>query len=140
MIKNLIRYEKILEILFFLSLTLVFLDSYEFMEFPLTWFGNFLMVGICIFIYIKEKMRANLLLLLIIFTTLLPTIFNLFSFDLLFSEIIYTITRVASYLGFIITFFVISKSQFKDIIFKNLVNVFYLVIALLQSHRFFLFH
>ena len=104
MIKNLIRYEKILEILFFLSLTLVFLDSYEFMEFPLTWFGNFLMVGICIFIYIKEKMRANLLLLLIIFTTLLPTIFNLFSFDLLFSEIIYTITRVASYLGFIITF------------------------------------
>tara|TARA_Y100000996_G_scaffold31661_1_gene22382 strand:- start:1981 stop:3318 length:1338 start_codon:yes stop_codon:yes gene_type:complete len=130
MIKNLIRYEKILEILFFLSLTLVFLDSYEFMEFPLTWFGNFLMVGICIFIYIKEKMRANSLLLLIIFTTLLPTIFNLFSFDLLFSEIIYTITRVASYLGFIITFFVISKSQFKDIIFKNLVNVFYLVIAL----------
>ena len=130
MIKNLIRYEKILEILFFLSLTLVFLDSYEFMEFPQTWFGNFLMVGICIFIYIKEKMRANLLLLLIIFTTLLPTIFNLFSFDLLFSEIIYTITRVASYLGFIITFFVISKSQFKDIIFKNLVNVFYLVIAL----------
>ena len=100
------------------------------MEFPLTWFGNFLMVGICIFIYIKEKMRANLLLLLIIFTSLLPTIFNLFSFDLLFSEIIYTITRVASYLGFIITFFVISKSQFKDIIFKNLVNVFYLVIAL----------
>ena len=77
-------------------------------------------------------MRANLLLLLIIFTTLLPTIFNLFSFDLLFSEIIYTITRVASYLGFIITFFVISKSQFKDIIFKNLVNVFYLVIAICQ--------
>ena len=42
MIKNLIRYEKILEI--FLSLTLVFLDSYEFMEFPLTWFA-LLMVG-----------------------------------------------------------------------------------------------
>ena len=130
MVKNLIRYEKIIEILFFLSLTLVFLDSYEFMEFPLTWLGNFLIVGICIFIFIKERMRTNLLLLLVIFTTMLPTIFNLFTFDFISSEIIYTITRVASYLGFIITFFVISKSQFKNIIFKNLTNVFYLVIAL----------
>ncbi len=130
MIKNLIKYEKIIEILFFLSLTLVFLDSYEFMEFPLTWLGNFLLVGICIFIFIKEKMRTNLLLFLVILTTLLPTIFNLFPLDFLFSEIIYTITRVASYLGFIITFFVISKSQFKEIIFKNLTNVFYLIIAL----------
>ena len=130
MIKNLIRYEKIIEILFFLSLTLVFLDSYEFMEFPLTWLGNFLIVGICIFIFIKEKMRINLLLLLVIFTTLLPTIFNLFSHDFLSSEIVYTITRVSSYLGFVITFFVISKSQFKDIIFKNLTKVFYLIIAL----------
>ena len=75
-------------------------------------------------------MRTNLLLLLVIFTTMLPTIFNLFTFDFISSEIIYTITRVASYLGFIITFFVISKSQFKNIIFKNLTNVFYLVIAL----------
>ena len=130
MIKNSIRYEKILEILFFLSLTLVFLDSYEFMEFPLTWIGNFLIVGICIFIFIKEKMRTNLLLILVIFTTLLPTIFNLFTFEFLSSEIIYTITRVASYLGFLVTFFVISKSQFKDIIFKNLINVFYLIVAL----------
>ena len=130
MIKNLIRYEKIIGILFFLSLTLVFLDSYEFMEFPLTWLGNFLIVGICIFIFIKERMRTNLLLLLVIFTTMLPTIFNLFTFDFISSEIIYTITRVASYLGFIITFFVISKSQFKNILFKNLTNVFYLVIAL----------
>ena len=130
MIKNLIRYEKIIEILFFLSFFLVFLDSYEFMEFPLTWLGNFLIVGICIFIFIKERMRTNLLLLLVIFTTMLPTIFNLFTFDFISSEIIYTITRVASYFGFIITFFVISKSQFKNIIFKNLTNVFYLVIAL----------
>ena len=130
MIKNFIRYEKIIEILFFLSLTLVFLDSYEFLEFPLTWLGNFLIVGICIFIFIKEKMRINLLLLLVIFTTLLPTIFNLFSHDFLSSEIVFTITRVSSYLGFIITFFVISKSQFKDIIFKNLTKVFYLIIAL----------
>ena len=130
MIKNFIRYEKIIEILFFLSLTLVFLDSYEFLEFPLTWLGNFLIVGICIFIFIKEKMRINLLLLLVIFTTLLPTIFNLFPHDFSSSEIVYTITRVSSYLGFIITFFVISKSQFKDIIFKNLTKVFYLIIAL----------
>ena len=130
MIKNLIRYEKIIEILFFLSLTLVFLDSYEFMEFPLTWLGNFLIVGICVFIFIKEKMRTNLLLLLVIFTTMLPTIFNFLHFEFLFSELIYTITRVASYLGFIITFYVISKSQFKDVIFKNLTNVFYLFIAI----------
>jgi hypothetical protein len=130
MIKNLIKYEKIIEILFFLSLTLVFLDSYEIMEFPLTWLGNFLIVGICIFIFIKEKMRINLLLLFVILTTLLPTIFNFFPFEFLYNESIYTITRVASYLGFIITFFVISKSQFKKVIFKNLTYVFYLFIAL----------
>ena len=97
MIKNSIRYEKILEILFFLSLTLVFLDSYEFMEFPLTWIGNFLIVGICIFIFIKEKMRTNLLLLFVILTTLFPTIFNLFPFEFLSNDSIYTITRAVSY-------------------------------------------
>ncbi len=130
MIKNLIKYEKIIEILFFLSLTLVFLDSYEIMKFPLTWLGNFLIVGICIFIFIKEKMRTNLLLLFVILTTLFPTIFNLFPFEFLSNDSIYTITRVASYLGFIITFYVISKSQFKNVIFKNLTYVFYLFIAL----------
>ena len=61
---------------------------------------------------------------------MLPTIFNFLHFEFLFSELIYTITRVASYLGFIITFYVISKSQFKDVIFKNLTNVFYLFIAI----------
>tara|TARA_Y100001958_G_scaffold138722_1_gene112111 strand:- start:469 stop:1806 length:1338 start_codon:yes stop_codon:yes gene_type:complete len=130
MIKNLIRHEKILEILFLFSLILVYLDSYELMGFPLTWLGNFLVVGICIFLFFKEKMRINLLLSLIIFTTLLPTLFNLFTSDLLSSEVIYTITRVFSYFGFIIAFFVISQSQIKYIIFKNLINVFYLVIAL----------
>ena len=40
MIKNSIRYEKILEILFFLSLTLVFLDSYECIEFLIITFNS----------------------------------------------------------------------------------------------------
>ena len=130
MIKNLIRDEKVIEISFFLSLILVFLDSYEFMKFPLTWIGNFMIVAICIFIFYKEKMQISSLVLLIIFITLIPTIFNLFTFDFLSSEIVYTITRVASYLGFVITFFVISQSKFKKIIFKNMIKAFYLIIAL----------
>ena len=77
MIKNLIRDEKVIEISFFLSLILVFLDSYEFMKFPLTWIGNFMIVAICIFIFYKEKMQISSLVLLIIFITLIPTIFNL---------------------------------------------------------------
>ncbi len=130
MIKNSIRNERVVEISFFLSFILVFLDSYEFMKFPLTWIGNFMIVAICIFIFNKEKMQISPLVLLIIFITLIPTIFNLFTFDFLSSEIVYTITRVVSYLGFVITLFVISKSKFKKIIFKNLINAFYLIIAL----------
>jgi hypothetical protein len=130
MIKNSIRNEKVVEISFFLSLILVFLDSYEFMKLPLTWIGNFTIVAVCIFIFYKEKMQINSLVLLIIFITLIPTIFNLFTFDFLSSQIVYTITRVASYFGFVITFFVISQSKFKKIIFKGLINAFYLIIAL----------
>ena len=118
MIKNLIRDEKVIEISFFLSLILVFLDSYEFMKFPLTWIGNFMIVAICIFIFYKEKMQISSLVLLIIFITLIPTIFNLFTFDFLSSEIVYTITRVASYLGFVITFFVISQSLLTNNVFE----------------------
>ena len=104
MIKNSIRNEKVVEISFFLSLILVFLDSYEFMKLPLTWIGNFMIVAVCIFIFYKEKMQINSLVLLILFITLIPTIFNLFTFDFLSSQIVYTITRVASYFGFVITF------------------------------------
>ena len=130
MIKNSIRNEKVVGISFFLSLILVFLDSYEFMKFPLNWIGNFMIIAICIFIFYEEKMQINPLVLLIIFITLIPTIFNLFTIDFLSSEIIYTITRVISYLGFVIAFFVISQSKFKKIIFNTLINAFYLIIAL----------
>lgn len=130
MIKNSIRNEKVVGISFFLSLILVFLDSYEFMKFPLNWIGNFMIIVICIFIFYEEKMQINPLFLLIIFITLIPTIFNLFTIDFLSSEIIYTMTRVISYLGFVIAFFVISQSKFKKIIFNTLINAFYLIIAL----------
>ena len=130
MIKNSIRNEKVVGISFFLSLILVFLDSYEFMKFPLNWIGNFMIIAICIFIFYEEKMQINPLFLLIIFITLIPTIFNLFKIDFLSSEIIYTMTRVISYLGFVIAIFVISQSKFKKIIFNTLINAFYLIIAL----------
>ena len=57
MIKNSIRNEKVVEISF-LSLILVFLDSYEFMKFPLTWIGNLMIVTICIFIFIKKNANS----------------------------------------------------------------------------------
>ena len=85
---------------------------------------------IVISIFYEEKMQINPLVLLIIFITLIPTIFNLFTIDFLSSEIIYTMTRVISYLGFVIAFFVISQSKFKKIIFNTLINAFYLIIAL----------
>ena len=128
--KNLIRNKKILEIFIFLSLILTFLDSYEYMKFPLTWIGNFMIITICIFIFYKEKMKINFFFFLIIFITLLPTIFNLLNLNILSSEIIYTLTRVTSYLGFIFTIFVISKSQYKDVFLKTLINVFYLIVVL----------
>jgi len=128
--KNLIRNKKILEIFIFLSLILTFLDSYEYMKFPLTWMGNFMIITICIFIFYKEKMKINFFFFLIIFITLLPTIFNLLNLNILSSEIIYTLTRVTSYLGFIFTIFVISKSQYKDVFLKTLINVFYLIVVL----------
>ena len=38
-----------------------------------------MIVAICIFIFYKEKMQISSLVLLIIFITLIPTIFNLFT-------------------------------------------------------------
>ena len=64
-------------------------------------------------------MQIQPMVLLILFITLIPTIFNLFTFDFLSSELVYTITRVASYLGFVITFFVISQSKFKKLFLKT---------------------
>ncbi len=127
MVKKQFSFEKILEFTLFISMLLAFLDSYEFQSFPLSWLGNLLIVIICLIIFIKEKIKINSLLLLLVSIALLPTIFNLFSLTNSFNDLLYTITRVLSFIGFVFTVVVISKSKYKKIVFKSLKNVFYLI-------------
>ena len=127
MVKKQFSFEKILEFTLFISMLLAFLDSYEFQSFPISWLGNLLIVIICLIIFIKEKIKINSLLLLLVSIALLPTIFNLFSLTNSFNDLLYTITRVLSFIGFVFTVVVISKSKYKKIFFKNLKNLFYLI-------------
>ena len=127
MVKKQFSFEKILEFTLFISMLLAFLDSYEFQSFPISWLGNLLIVIICLIIFIKEKIKINSLLLLLVSIALLPTIFNLFSLTNSFNDLLYTITRVLSFIGFVFTVVVISKSKYKKIVFKSLKNVFYLI-------------
>ena len=93
MIKNLIRTLKKSRKFFFLSLILIFLIHMNF-EIPLNldW-KLFTYFGIVFFIFRKEKSNLIIIWFCNFFITLLPTIFTLFTFDFLSSEIIYTIVK-----------------------------------------------
>ena len=74
--KKYIYFEKYLETTLYLSFFLIFMDSYQISEVPLTWIGNFLLVMICLVLFYKENVKLNFIPLIIVFISLTPTIFN----------------------------------------------------------------
>lgn len=119
-----------LKLLFSIATLLIFLDSYQVFNVPLTWAGNSLLTAICLVIYKKENMKLDLLVSTIIFLTLIPSLVALFSMVFSFDSLIYLALRIFSYLGFVIVLFVTFKSRYKEVILDSLKIIFYFVATL----------
>lgn len=131
--KKYIYFEKYLETTLYLSFFLIFMDSYQISNIPLTWIGNFLLVMICLVLFYKENVKFNFISLIIVFVSLTPTIFNFFNQSLERSEIFYTAVRLFSYLAFVFAIFVFSNTKYQMIILHVLKHVF-LSIAFLSIY------
>ena len=127
MINKILENQNLLKLLFSFSILLIFLDSYQVLNTPLSWVGNLLLTLICLIIFRKEKMKFNLLFFIIVFVTLLPTIFSLFTMTYNFVNLNYLGIRLFSYLGFILVFFVIINFGYKEAIVESLKIIFYLI-------------
>ena len=133
--KKYIYFEKYLEMTLYLSFFLIFMDSYQISNIPLTWVGNFLLVMVCLVLFYKENIKFNFLSLIIVLISLTPTIFNFFSQSLDRSEIFYTAVRLFSYLVFVFAIFVFSNTRYQIIILQVLKHVF-LSITLLSLYMY----
>ncbi len=122
--KKYIYFEKYLEMTLYLSFFLIFMDSYQIRNIPLTWVGNFLLVMVCLVIFYRENVKFNFLSLIIVLVSLTPTIFNFFNQSLDRSEIFYTAVRLFSYLAFVFAILVFSNTKHQIIILQVLKYVF----------------
>ncbi len=122
--KKYIYFEKFLEMTLYLSFFLIFMDSYQIRNIPLTWVGNFLLVMVCLVIFYRENVKFNFLSLIIVLVSLTPTIFNFFNQSLDRSEIFYTAVRLFSYLAFVFAILVFSNTKHQIIILQVLKYVF----------------
>ena len=66
MINKVFENQNLLKLLFSFAILLIFLDSYQVLNTPLSWVGNLLLTLICLIIFRKEKMKFNLLFLSLI--------------------------------------------------------------------------
>ena len=76
MIRKNLTFEKLIEVLLFISFLLIFLDSYQLFSIPLTWVGSSSLLIVTFLIYLKENIKIDKLFLLILIICLIPTIFN----------------------------------------------------------------
>ena len=127
MINKVFENQNLLKLLFSFAILLIFLDSYQVLNTPLSWVGNLLLTLICLIIFRKENMKFNLLYFVIVFVTLLPTIFSLFTMTYNSVNLNYLGIRLFSYLGFILVFFVIINFGYKEAIVESLKIIFYLI-------------
>ena len=126
MINKVFENQNLLKLLFSFAILLIFLDSYQVLNTPLSWVGNLLLTLICLIIFRKENMKFNLLYFVIVFVTLLPTIFSLFTMTYNSVNLNYLGIRLFSYLGFILVFFVIINFGYKEAIVESLKIIFWI--------------
>ena len=55
MINKVLENQNLLKLLFSFSILLIFLDSYQVLNTPLSWVGNLLLTLICLIIFKKRK-------------------------------------------------------------------------------------
>ena len=128
MVIYLSNFEKTLQSLFSVSILLIIFDSYEIFKVPLSWLGSFLLTFIVFILYRKEEIKFNQLMYICVLLGLLPTLLTLTSSIYSEEKSIYILLRIFSFLSFVITSFVIAKSNYKKVILKSLKSIFYITI------------
>ena len=108
MLKKAVDSKYIFQIFCIASIILIFLDSYQVFNIPLSWIGNGLILTIFLCIGIIEKVKTNQVIAVITITALLPTLINLFGKDY---DLQYLILRVFSFLTFVLVMNVIIKTK-----------------------------
>ena len=98
MYKKLTMPDSMLELLYTFPLLLLFLDSYQIFSVPLTWVGNGLLFMIFLFISIKKKIKLNQITLILVLTSLVPTLINTVNNDF---DLNYLILRIFSFTAFV---------------------------------------
>ncbi len=86
------------ELLYIFPLLLIFLDSYQIFSIPLTWIGNGFLFIIFLFISFKKKIKLNQITLILLITSLVPTIINTVNYDV---ELSYLFLRIFSFTAFV---------------------------------------
>ena len=128
MVFYLSNFEKTLKSLLSVSFLLIIFDSYEIFEIPLSWLGSFLLTFIVFILFRKEEIKLNQLLFVCVLVGLLPTLFTFNNSLNSQDEIIYILLRIFSFISFAFTSFVISKSNYKEVVLASLKSIFYIVI------------
>ena len=98
MLKKLTIPNPMLELLYTFPLLLLFLDSYQMFSIPLTWIGNGLLFIIFLFISFKKEIKLNQITLILVVTSLVPTIINTVNNDV---ELSYLFLRIFSFTAFV---------------------------------------
>ena len=98
MYKKLTMPDSMLELLYTFPLLLLFLDSYQIFSVPLTWVGNGLLFMIFLFTSIKKKIKLNQITLILVLTSLVPTLINTVNNDF---DLTYLILRIFSFTAFV---------------------------------------
>jgi len=108
MLKKAVDSRYIFKIFCIASIILIFLDSYQVLNIPLSWIGSGLIFIIFLYIGIIEKIKTNQVVTVITITALIPTLINLFGKDY---DSQYLILRVFSFLTFVLVMNVIIKTK-----------------------------
>ena len=128
MIRNFTNFEKIIEQSLYFSILLIFLDSYEIFNTPLTWIGSGVLVIICFAIFLKENINLHPIFFIVLTLALLPTLINYFYLDIVDIDISYTLLRVFSLLSFSFVLYVFTKSSYQNLLLKIMKNIFVFLI------------
>ncbi len=122
--RKVLKKNKAIENALIFSIFLIFLDSYQIFQIPLSWIGSSLLLMIVSFFYFDEKITLNFVTFVIYLIAIMPTLVSLFynEFDILYSAL-----RIFSFTSFTFILFVLIKTSNRQLIIESLNKVYYSV-------------
>ena len=84
--RKVLKKNKAIENALIFSIFLIFLDSYQIFQIPLSWIGSSLLLMVVSYLYFDEKITLNLVTFVIYLIAIMPTLVSLFynQFDILY--------------------------------------------------------